>query len=477
MSLPADEPVMLDVSPDLFEELYEHAPCGYLSTDADGRIVRANQTFAAWIGRSRDALLGTSLPELLAVGSQLFYETRYQPVLQLQGEVREAAFTFLHADGTALSALVNSTKVEAANDRAAEIRIAVFDSTQRRDYERELLNARRAAELSETRVRVLQEASRAFGASATEEVLALALADTMRRAFSATTSAVLILDAEGSLELVAGTYPLHGILPTDDRTPELVAVGDAQLVLIAQRSADSFAALDEAMLSARVGALCAAPLVVDGLAVGAVITTFARPRDFDPDFIELQETLARQAAQTLSRLRLQRELVRLALYDPLTGLASRVLVERSLEHAFASSRRNGRGVALMLVDLDGFKAVNDELGHSTGDAVLKEVATRLSEIVREDDVVGRFGGDEFLVVCQDVDESAAMLVAGRIVEAMHPDFDSLASGIRLTVSVGVGYYLPTNGPAPTSETLFRVADAAMYASKDAGKDRVTIERL
>jgi PAS domain S-box-containing protein len=129
------------------EDLYEHAPCGYLSTLPDGTIVRANHTFIEWTGTSREALLaGRKFQTLLTVGSRIYYETHYAPLLRMQGAVNEIAFDVVRDDGRILPVLANSRQKCDPNGTPLFNRITLFDSTDRRRYERELLLARRKAE-------------------------------------------------------------------------------------------------------------------------------------------------------------------------------------------------------------------------------------------------------------------------------------------------------------------------------------------
>lgn len=129
------------------EDLYEHAPCGYLSTLPDGTIARVNQTFVDWTGRSREALLdGTKFQSLLTIGSRIYYETHYAPLLRMQGFANEIALEVTLADGRILPVNVNTRQRRAADGTPLFNRITLFDSSDRRRYERELLLARRKAE-------------------------------------------------------------------------------------------------------------------------------------------------------------------------------------------------------------------------------------------------------------------------------------------------------------------------------------------
>jgi sigma-B regulation protein RsbU (phosphoserine phosphatase) len=158
---PAGGPPQLPKVPeDSAEDLYENAPCGYLSTLPGGLIVKVNQTFLDWTGFRRDELVGRRrFQDLLTAGGRIFHETHYAPLLHLQESVREVAVDLVRADGSRLPALVNSVLVKSeappGGEPPALVRTTVFDATDRREYERELLRARRAAEESEARARLL----------------------------------------------------------------------------------------------------------------------------------------------------------------------------------------------------------------------------------------------------------------------------------------------------------------------------------
>ena len=131
------------------EDLYEHAPCGYISTLPDGTIVKVNQTFVDWTGRPRESLNdSTKFQGLLTVGSRIYYETHYAPLLRMQGFVNEVALEMTLADGRILPVLVNTRQRRDADGTPLFNRITLFDATDRRRYERELLVARRKAEQS-----------------------------------------------------------------------------------------------------------------------------------------------------------------------------------------------------------------------------------------------------------------------------------------------------------------------------------------
>ena len=141
---------------DYAEELYEHAPCGYLSTTVDGMIVRVNETFLTLTGYQRDALVGVrTFAQLLSVGGRIYHETHYAPMLRMQGFARGIAVDIVSAGGDRLPVLLNSVLRAGDDDRPPVIRTAVFEATERREYERELLRAKQRAESSEGRATAL----------------------------------------------------------------------------------------------------------------------------------------------------------------------------------------------------------------------------------------------------------------------------------------------------------------------------------
>jgi len=165
---------------------------------------------------------------------------------------------------------------------------------------------------------------------------------------------------------------------------------------------------------------------------------------------------------------LEAQLAFQASHDALTGLANRVLFRDRLEHALARGRRHGEPVAILFLDLDDFKTVNDSLGHSAGDEMLIAVAQRLHNCLRQADIAARFGGDEFAVLLEDAAGREAETAAKRILDVLASPFS--VQGRSLLVSTSIGIAL-TEGGAVGPEELLRNADIAMYAAKAAGKNR------
>jgi diguanylate cyclase (GGDEF)-like protein/PAS domain S-box-containing protein len=158
----------------------------------------------------------------------------------------------------------------------------------------------------------------------------------------------------------------------------------------------------------------------------------------------------------------------LAMHDPLTGLPNRYLLKARFELALATALRNGEYLALLYVDLDNFKSINDTLGHHAGDLVLQEVSHRLQGLFRSSDTVSRLGGDEFLVVINAVDSTAdARCTARKVLDTLGEEMVICGRSLVVTPSIGIAVY-PLDGA--DLETLIGRADSAMYRAKRQGKN-------
>ncbi|HEY3239373.1 MAG TPA: EAL domain-containing protein [Acidimicrobiia bacterium] len=184
----------------------------------------------------------------------------------------------------------------------------------------------------------------------------------------------------------------------------------------------------------------------------------------------LVEVLARRRRYAWSMVEERTEALReAAVHDALTRLPNRNLLVDRLEQALARQLRGGRGVALLFLDLDRFKLLNDSRGHAIGDQVLVILADRLRQVVRPSDTVARFGGDEFVVVCEDVDGVAdATGLAERVAGALAAPFAVDGGEVFLSVSVGISMAVVGS----SAEELLRDADAAMYRAKERGRSRI-----
>ncbi|WP_280153401.1 EAL domain-containing protein [Piscinibacter sp. XHJ-5] len=231
------------------------------------------------------------------------------------------------------------------------------------------------------------------------------------------------------------------------------------------------------------------PLKTAERELGVLYLRSARPKAFDAETVAVLQAIAHQLAIALDNANLYAETVRLAqselresrarlahaeraeylaLHDALTGLPNRRLFNRLLDQAISQSLRYHRKLAVMFVDLDHFKQINDTLGHEAGDKLLQQAAQRLKDCLRESDTVARLGGDEFVVLLTDlVDAVHPATVAQKVIAAVANPFTLIGHAFRVTASVGISVY-PEDGT--DEQTLAKNADIALYHAKKEGKD-------
>jgi diguanylate cyclase (GGDEF)-like protein len=205
----------------------------------------------------------------------------------------------------------------------------------------------------------------------------------------------------------------------------------------------------------------AAPL--DDFGGSSILVVARSGGNLTPEERILLRAMARTLGLTLRTMRRTREEMRAALHDGLTGFPNRALFLDRLQHALSASERHGTSVAVLFIDLDRFKVVNDSLGHAAGDEILVAVAKRLKGAIRDLDTAARFGGDEFAILAEDVDSlPAAIGVADRILAALRSPFTVWGKEFQISASIGIAV---SEGATQKPEELIRNADLAMYRAK------------
>lgn len=206
----------------------------------------------------------------------------------------------------------------------------------------------------------------------------------------------------------------------------------------------------------------------DGEVLGFIAAFTANTAPVSQALRQLLHEMAQMTSIALEQDQLTRSLVEQAQYDSLTRLPNRVLLADRVQQLIHDAERSDGAVAMLLLDLDEFKVINDTLGHQAGDHLLRQVARRLEECLRSSDTVARFGGDEFVVVVPLESLERASDIAERILTALAASFVIDGNTVASRPSIGISLY-PQDGQ--TMETLLQAADTAMYAAKQAGKNQ------
>lgn len=216
------------------------------------------------------------------------------------------------------------------------------------------------------------------------------------------------------------------------------------------------------------------PLEIRGSVVGAIVLTSATPGRFTAAGAQRLSAFASQASVAIENARLFERAYHLSVTDGLTGLINRRHFFDIAKIEYERTRRHARPLSLAMIDIDRFKTLNDRWGHLAGDAVLREIARRIRETVRTIDIVARYGGEEFVVLMPETDLAEALLVSGRVCRSVaeNPVVDS-GVAVAATVSVGVA---EINDECASIEDVLKCADKALYAAKEAGRNRVEAYR-
>ncbi|MGY1662737.1 SpoIIE family protein phosphatase, partial [Geodermatophilus sp. SYSU D00705] len=362
---PPDRPAglyrLLDEDP---ADLYESAPCGYVSMLPDGRVVKVNRTFCEWTGRDAGELLGTRFQELLSIGGRVFYETHMAPLLRMQGGVREVALDVVRGDGALLPCLVNVVEVRDDTGAPLLLRATVFEATSRRRYERALLAAQRAAAESEARSHTVQRVVSELARATTAREVADVVVTRAREAVGASGAGLWLADERRAADRPGTSMPPVELVASDGIPEELLsamgaaAAGGAELVRGGGVHTVPLGAglqavwpdLARAMDDAGQEALVVVAVNADSRHLGALVlllgargdselielTEPGRRGSLPRADVELLDTVGRQAGQALERVRLYEETARQAgrsafLLDAARLMASAVGVTETAE--------------------------------------------------------------------------------------------------------------------------------------------------
>jgi diguanylate cyclase (GGDEF)-like protein len=276
-------------------------------------------------------------------------------------------------------------------------------------------------------------------------------------------------------ELMASIGVSQEALATQRRTGGADGVGERamrerRLIVSDVVSGSDAAALSEEFAASGVWAAIAAPFYLGGSVAGSLgVASRDERREYGPRDQQILLAFAECASLALNHARALDEAQHEAFHDGLTGLPNRSLFIDRLGHAVERGERSGAEVGVLFCDLDGFKTVNDSLGHSAGDRLLVSVADRLRECVRPADTVARLGGDDFAVLLEELrGPGDAARAAQRILNALEAPFQLASREVYVTVSIGIA-----TGTAD-ADTLLRDADLAMYRAKSEGKGRYAV---
>ncbi len=424
-----------------------------------GPVVEANPALCAMLGYPEAELLGSDPNSFLDAGGREEGLALWRSLIAGEVNSYDVERELTRADGRRIWARLRMSLVR---DGAGE---AMYVVVQAEDITRALRAQAQAAAVAEL-------GHQALSSSGLEELMNDAI-----QALHATLGASIV----GIHEFVEaeGTFAPRAVrLPPGAAAPPLVALEDSAHMRLAldQREPaviedwSSETRFNRIEFLTRLGALSTISVPIQGpRGVWGVLTThFDEPQSFARDDIAFAQAVANVLGAAIHRREAEEETRYRALHDPLTRLPNRTLFLDRLGHALDRADRAGTRVAVLFMDLDHFKVINDSLGHEVGDRLLCEFAPRLTDALRPSDTVARLGGDEFVVLCEDLhSEQDVVHLAERILDCLREPFE--IGSHELFTSVTIGLALARRGDAP--EGLIRDADAAMYRAKAGGRAR------
>jgi diguanylate cyclase (GGDEF)-like protein/PAS domain S-box-containing protein len=438
-----------------FERGFDDAAIGMMILSQQLRVLRVNEALCPLLGRGADELVGRSILDFTHP------EDRHRSVEKRESMVdggAEAALVkrYVRPDRSVVEAIVTIALVE-PDVGEPYFFSQLQDVTEQRRAERQkgviADLGRRALECSD--VIVLMGEAMAM----VREILGTASCLTTRRLAS---GEVRVVAAEGET--------FDPTIPPGQPSQTAYTLQVAEPVVSNDLRGEPRFSVPAMILEHGLHRGLSVPLPErSGLRHVIMVHGHAKDRPFTVEDVRFLEAVAHVIAGALDRAESEHELRRRALEDPLTGLANRALLATQLDAELRHARRLENRVCVLALDLDRFKVVNDTLGHTVGDTLLRRVAARLTACVREEDLVARPGGDEFTLVCTRTDTDHAIAeVAQRLVDAVLEPFEIDGHEVFITASVGVAV---SEDGRETPEELLRDADAAMYRAKELGRAR------
>jgi diguanylate cyclase (GGDEF)-like protein/PAS domain S-box-containing protein len=438
---------------------------------ASMRFVDVNRTTCELLGYSRDELLGMGPADLLPI-DRAELGRQYDALIADPSTPGVLKSSYRCKDGSLLP--FESTRRVMRSGGSVIIAAISRDIRERMAAESALMESEQRMRGQAERQRLVAELGQhALGSEDLAGVLERAaelVAATLKTEFSN----IMEHDAEaGRLVYRAGVgWPAEWVgrrtvaLQPGDPLERLLSRGEPLVTL--DYAAETRFAVPEDIAAFGIRSSVRAPIFGNHGAFGLLAAHTTQPRRFSEDEVNFLRNVANILAVAIERKRAEERLAHLAQFDALTGLPNRYLFHDRLNQTLAHAKRGGHSMAILFIDLDRFKLVNDTLGHAGGDRLLKEAAARLLGCLRSGDTVARFGGDEFGAILTELGTSGdAGLVAQKIIEAVQQPFNLDGNQVYVTASIGITVF-PADGEE--AGTLVMNADAAMYRAKEQGRD-------
>ncbi len=448
-----------------FRSLFHNVLEGVYQSTPGGKLLTVNPALVAMFGYgSEEEFLKVNITRDLYIDSE--DRNKHLQFLNRNGEMRSAELRLRRKDGSTLVVLENSRAVRDENGNLLYYEGTLTDITEQRRVQRRERDSNAALEL--------------LARNEKAETILDAVLTMIENQFPEAMTAIDLLE-EGRLYCIVCRGMPAGFSAAMDAIPAGPAAACAGTAAHAGRftvcpdiSSDPLW-IDYRAIAAnyQIRSACSAPVILSSGRVVGTLTLYSRETGArNREIVTLMERASQLAAIAIDRRQLTELLTFQAQHDAVTRLPNRFLFTDRLEQALLNAKRNQKGVALLYIDLDDFKTINDTLGHAAGDKLLCEVAERFLKSVRGNDTVARTGGDEFTAIVQDLDQiEAAHQVAEKLLRSLRHPFEIEGQELQVSASIGISVF-PYDGEE--AESLQQHADRAMYRAKKNGKNAVEL---
>jgi diguanylate cyclase (GGDEF)-like protein/PAS domain S-box-containing protein len=454
----------------LTHAMIEALPNPTFYKDPEGRYIGVNKAWETFFGIPRSSIIGKTVFDVYSRDPRLGEEVhrRDRALLERQGATHYD-LDINTLDGVHHDAVVYKATYSAEEGEVAGLIGTIVDISERKQAER-----RQAMEHAITRVlaeaqsmdiaftKILQTICETMGWHYGDHYEYNEEVGTLRR------REMWTIDTPGMKAFAESAA--HRTVKPDTTGAGLVrrTYAAGKPVWIADISQDAALQRRALIVQAGLHGAFAFPLVASGQVLGVLEFFHRDVREPDAMLIQIAESIGSQIGQFIVRMRAEEAVKFVALHDALTHLPNRMMFNQRLEQAISQAQRHAKRLAVMFIDLDRFKVINDTLGHETGDLLLREVAQRITENLRTGDIVARLGGDEFVVLLEDVADTTAVAgVAEKLIAALTANFVVAGREVHVSASIGVSTY-PID--ARDQRSLMRFADIAMYRAKEQGRN-------
>jgi len=450
-----------------YRELYHNTPAMLHTVNHQGIILQVSDFWLTALGYSREEVIGHDLIEFIAPTSRKYITEVVNPEFARTGVACDIDCEFLRKDGEVIHTLYSTVGVMDRSGKLHHAHAALVDISSRKQVERAERDQRNLAE-------ALRDTASALSSTLSfDEVIERVLTNVGKVVPYDAVNIMLVEQGyahvvrEHGYKDLGKENELASLRLKIDEVPHL-----RQMAEMRQPVTFPNTALVKGWDPDFIRSYAGAPIIAKGQLAGFINLVGVSSNFYHQEHAIRLQAFADQAAIAIENARLYAEVERLATLDEVTGILNRRRLFQLGRREMELSRRYGTSLAAILLDIDLFKKINDTYGHTAGDRVLSGIASTISHNIREIDLFGRYGGEEFVILLPSTGAEAAREVAERVRELVAGlRFDTERGPLEVTISLGVAML---TGDIPSLVTLIDRADQAMYSAKQAGRNRVEV---